>query len=149
MLIPSLRLYILIMILGIGNDLVDIRRIERLLMRFGAHFEDRIFTPAEQKYARTKEKAGIKAIASIYAKRFAAKEACAKALRTGIGQGISWLDIEVIKNTSGAVGLQLTGNALSKLQEITPAGTKSQVFLSLTDEYPYAQAYVVIGTSDY
>ena len=97
----------------------------------------------------TKHNAGIKAIASIYAKRFAAKEACAKALATGIGQGISWLDIEIIKKSSGAVGLQLTGNALNKLQKIIPSGMKSQVFLSLTDEYPYAQAHVIISASDY
>ena len=137
------------MILGIGTDLVDIRRIERSLMRFGSRFENKIFTQEEQKYAHSKHNAGIKSIASIYAKRFAAKEACAKALMTGIGQGISWLEIEIIKKSSGAVGLQLTGNALNKLQKIIPSGMKSQVFLSLTDEYPYAQAYVIISASDY
>ena len=132
------------MILGTGIDLVDIRRIEYSLLRFGERFENRIFTPAEQKYAR-KGKGDTRAIASIYAKRFAAKEACAKALGTGFGQGVSWRDIEVIKNDAGGVGINLSGAALKKLTALTPKGMKPQIFLSLTDEYPYAQAQVMIS----
>jgi len=133
------------MILGIGNDLVDIQRIEYSLLRFGTRFEQRIFTVAEQQYARKNENADIRAVASIYAKRFAAKEACAKALATGLGDGVSWRDIEVVKKTGGAVGVHVTGGALAKLQALTPAGMKAQIFLSLADEYPYAQAQVIIS----
>jgi holo-[acyl-carrier protein] synthase len=133
------------MILGIGNDLVDIRRIESVLLRFGSRFEQRIFTTNEQKYAHKHEGADIKAIASIYAKRFAAKEACAKALATGMFEGVAWRDIEVIKKPSGAVGICLAGKALARLQELTPTGMKAQIFLSLSDEYPYAQAQTIIS----
>jgi len=135
------------MILGTGIDLVDIRRIEHSLSRFGERFEKRVFTPAEQSYAR-KGKGETRAIASIYAKRFAAKEACAKALGTGFWQNVSWQDIEVIKNASGGVGISLKGAALKKLTALTPAGMKPQIFLSLTDEYPYAQAQVMISATD-
>lgn len=132
------------MILGTGIDLIDIRRIEHSLARFGERFEKRVFTPAEQNYAR-KGKVDTRAIASIYAKRFAAKEACAKALGTGFGQNVSWQDIEVIKNDSGGVGINLSGAALKKLTALTPESMKPQIFLSLTDEYPYAQAQVMIS----
>lgn len=129
------------MILGIGSDLVDIRRIENALTRFGRRFEERIFTPVEQVYAH--KRAG--SIASTYAKRFAAKEACVKALGTGVQRGIFLRDIEVINNTSGTPEIRITGGAFKHLQEITPQAMKPQIFLSLSDEYPYAQAFVTIS----
>lgn len=133
------------MILGIGTDLVDIRRIEHSLLRFGDRFENRVFTKAEIEYANKSATYDIHAVASIYAKRFAAKEACAKALGTGMASGIAWKDIEVTKTTGGAVGLRLSGEALAKLHKMAPAGVKPVVFLSLADEYPYAQAHVIIS----
>lgn len=132
------------MILGIGTDLVDIRRIENSLTRFGERFENRIFTPAEQQYAKRSKNADIKAIAATYAKRFAAKEACYKALNIAKNNNISWQDIEVVKNENGATKIKLSGAAKTHLQTITPAGMKAKIFVSLSDEYPYAQAYVVI-----
>jgi holo-[acyl-carrier protein] synthase len=134
------------MILGIGSDLVYIRRIEQALSRFGKRFENRIFTENEQKYARRSENADIKFIASTYAKRFAAKEACAKALNTGFGSGVSWRDIEIVNSAGGAPEIQITGGALKILQKITPGGTIAKIFVSLSDEYPYAQAYVIIDS---
>jgi len=133
------------MILGIGSDLVDIRRIEYSLLRFGERFEKRVFSEAERIYAHKKSETDIHALASVYAKRFAAKEACVKALGTGVvTRGISWQDIEVVKSLSGAVGIRIKGKAFANLKELLPEGTKPQVFLSLSDEYPYAQAFVVI-----
>ncbi len=132
------------MIIGIGTDLVDIRRIENSLTRFGERFENRIFTPAEQQYAKRSKNADIKAIAATYAKRFAAKEACYKAMNISRNNNISWQDIEVIKNTNGGAKIKLSGAAKAYLQTITPAGTKAKIFVSLSDEYPYAQAYIVI-----
>lgn len=134
------------MILGIGNDLVDIHRIENSLKRFGKRFENRIFTTAEQKYARRNKNADIRAIASTYAKRFAAKEACYKALQIGRNNNISWQDIEIIKTTSGATEIKLSGAALTQLQKITPANMQAKIFVSLSDEYPYAQSYIIIDS---
>ncbi|MEQ1789302.1 MAG: holo-ACP synthase [Rickettsiales bacterium] len=133
------------MILGIGSDLVDVRRIERSLTRYGRRFEERVFTANEQKYARRREDADIHAIASIYAKRFAAKEACAKALGTGIFNGVFLRDIEVVNSENGAPNIRITGGAFAQLQQMTPKGMKPQIFLSLSDEYPYAQGYVIIS----
>ena len=134
------------MILGIGTDLVDIRRIENSLQRYGERFENRIFTPAEQQYARRSKNADIRSIAATYAKRFAAKEACYKALNISRNNNISWQNIEVIKNENGATEIKLSGAAKNHLQAITPKGAQAKIFVSLSDEYPYAQAYVVIDT---
>lgn len=133
------------MILGIGNDLVDIRRIEHSLMRYGKRFENRVFTAGEQAYAYKRKDADIHAVASVLAKRFAAKEACAKALGTGMNHGVFWRNIEVVQSASGAPGVRITGGAFTRLQELMPPGMKPKVFLSLSDEYPYAQAQIIIS----
>lgn len=127
------------MIIGIGNDLIDIRRIEKSLERFGDRFVQRIFTSDEQ------EKAGMRASkAATYAKRFAAKEACAKALGTGIHQGVFFRDMGVVNLPSGQPTMTLTGAALARLQVMTPEGMKAVIHLSITDDFPLAQAMVVI-----
>ncbi len=128
------------MIIGIGTDLVDIRRIEKTIERHGDRFLDRIFTAAER--ARADRKANRIA---TYAKRFAAKEACAKALGTGFRQGVFFRDLGVVNLPSGKPTLQLTGDALKRLQAITPTGCQPQIDLALTDEWPLAQAVVVIS----
>ena len=128
------------MILGIGNDLCDIRRIEKSLERFGDRFVQRIFTEIEQKRSE-----GRATRAASYAKRFAAKEACAKALGTGLRRGVFWRDMGVINLRSGRPTLMLTGGALARLKEITPPGLAAQIDLTLTDEYPLAQAIVIIS----
>ena len=128
------------MIIGIGNDLVDIRRIEKSLARFGDRFVQRIFTEAEQKRSE-----GRATRAASYAKRFAAKEACSKALGTGFRRGVFWRDMGVINLRSGKPAIALTGGALTRLQEITPAGMSPQIDLTLTDEFPMAQAFVIIS----
>lgn len=127
------------MILGIGADLSDIRRIARTLDRFGARFEERVFTDIER--ARSNRKPDP---AASYAKRFAAKEACAKALGTGMRRGVFWKDMGVINARSGAPTLALTGGAAARLEEITPKGSRAVIHLSLSDDHPYAQAFVVI-----
>jgi holo-[acyl-carrier protein] synthase len=126
-------------ILGIGNDLVDIRRIERTLARFGDRFLDRVFTPVER--ARSERRAGR--VAS-YAKRFAAKEACSKALGTGFRRGVYWRDMGVVNLTSGKPTMTLTGGAARRLAEIIPPGMAAQIDVTLTDEPPIAQALVII-----
>ncbi len=128
------------MILGVGNDLCDIRRIEKSLERFGERFVQRVFTETEQKRSE-----GRATRAASYAKRFAAKEACAKALGTGLRRGVFWRDMGVINMRGGKPTLALTGGALARLQEITPAGMTAQIDLTLTDEYPLAQAIVIIS----
>ncbi len=127
------------MILGIGSDLCDIRRVQASLDRFGDRFVQRLFTETEQAKAkrRTDE-------ASTYAKRFAAKEACAKALGTGMRRGVFWRDMGVINMRSGQPTMSLTGGALERLKEMTPPGMKAVIHLSLTDDHPYAQAFVII-----
>jgi holo-[acyl-carrier protein] synthase len=132
------------MIIGMGNDMIDIRRIEQSLTRFGKRFEMRVFTLAEQKKAHSRAKSGNKIIASTYAKRFAAKEACSKALGTGLRRGVFWRDMEVINLPSGAPTIRLTGGARQQLETITPTGNTATIHLSLTDEYPYAVAQVII-----
>jgi holo-[acyl-carrier protein] synthase len=127
------------MILGIGSDLCDIRRIERSLERFGDRFTHRIFTEGER--ARSDRRA---ARAQSYARRFAAKEACAKALGTGLSHGVFWRDMEVVNLPSGKPTLRLTGGALDKLRAMTPEGHEAIVHVSLTDDPPIAQAFVVI-----
>ena len=130
------------MILGIGNDLVDIRRIERTLDRHGARFIERVFTDAERARA-DRRGAGIR-IAS-YAKRFAAKEAAAKALGTGIAEGVFLRDLGVVNLGSGQPTLEMTGAAAARLAAITPPGMAPRVALTMTDEYPYASAVVIIS----
>jgi holo-[acyl-carrier protein] synthase len=127
-------------ILGLGNDLCDIRRIEKSLERFGDRFVQRVFTEVEQKRSE-----GRATRAASYAKRFAAKEACAKALGTGLRRGVFWRDMGVINQRGGRPTMALTGGALARLQEITPAGMSPQIDLTLTDEYPMAQAIVIIS----
>jgi holo-[acyl-carrier protein] synthase len=129
-----------IMILGIGTDLVDIRRIEQTIARHGDRFINRIYTETER--ARAERKANR---IDTYAKRFAAKEACAKALGTGFRQGVFFRDMGVVNLPSGKPTLRLTGGALRRLQAITPDGFEAQIDLALTDEYPMAQAFVVIS----
>jgi holo-[acyl-carrier protein] synthase len=127
------------MILGVGSDLIDIRRIERAIERFGERFLNRIFTPAERQ--RSERRADR--VAS-YAKRFAAKEACAKALGTGFRRGVYWRDLGVVNMPSGRPTLVLTGGANQRLKEMIPAGMNARIDLTLTDEPPLAQALVVI-----
>ena len=129
------------MILGIGNDMIDIRRIERSIERFGDRFLDRIFTDAERARA-----AGRPLLAAAaYAKRFAAKEACSKALGTGLRNGVFWRDMGVINLASGRPTLRLTGGAARQLASLTPPGCEARIDLTLTDDHPYAQAIVIIS----
>ena len=131
------------MIVGIGSDLTDIRRVEATLARFGERFLRRTFTDVER--ARS-ERAGGRAggAAASYAKRFAAKEACAKALGTGIRRGVFWRDMGVVNARSGQPTMALTGGAAERLRALTPQGHDAVIHLSLTDDHPYAQAFVVI-----
>ena len=127
------------MILGVGTDMANIERITGTLNRFGDRFRNRVFTKVEQaKAARRKDVAGT------YAKRWAAKEACSKALGTGLAMGISWKDMSVKNLHSGQPVMELTGWAAKRLAEMTPAGHKAVVHVSLTDDHPWAQAFVVI-----
>jgi holo-[acyl-carrier protein] synthase len=130
------------LILGIGNDLCDIRRIEKSLERFGERFIQRVFTETEQKRSE-----GRATRASSYAKRFAAKEACSKALGTGFRRGVFMRDMGVVNMKGGKPTLALTGGALARLQEMTPPGMAVQIDLTLTDEYPLAQAFVIISAT--
>ncbi|HEY3799627.1 MAG TPA: holo-ACP synthase [Caulobacteraceae bacterium] len=127
------------MIIGLGSDLADIRRIEATLERFGERFVNRIFTDVER--ARSDRKQDR---AASYAKRFAAKEACAKALGTGLRAGVFWRDMGVVNARSGAPTLKLTGGAAKRLTALTPPGLEPHIHLSLTDDHPYALAFVVI-----
>ena len=127
------------MIIGVGSDLTDIRRIEATLERFGERFVARIFTDVER--ARSERKADR---AASYAKRFAAKEACAKALGTGIRRGVFWRDMGVVNGRTGQPTLALSGGAARRLVALTPPGFLARIHLTLTDDHPYAQAFVVI-----
>ncbi|GAA0396818.1 holo-ACP synthase [Brevundimonas terrae] len=127
------------MIIGIGSDLCDIRRIEETLERFGDRFKNRVFTDIERTRSDRKPDA-----AWSYAKRFAAKEACAKALGTGIRSDVYWRDMGVVNLKSGQPTLQLTGNAADHLKRLTPEGFEARIHLTMTDEYPYSQAFVII-----
>ncbi|MGD9669677.1 MAG: holo-ACP synthase [Hyphomicrobiaceae bacterium] len=129
------------MIIGLGNDLIDIRRIEQTLERFGDRFLDRVFTDIERKRSDRRPMTR----AASYAKRFAAKEACSKALGTGLRQGVFWRDMGVINLSSGRPTLHLTGGALQRLLDLTPPGMEMRIDLTLTDDFPLAQAIVIIS----
>ena len=129
------------MIIGIGNDLIDIRRIERTLKRYGDRFLNRFFTTTEQKVSERR----LNRVES-YAKRFAAKEACSKALGTGFRKGVFGRDICVVNFPGGKPGIILTGGAKQRLVDMTPNGCKPKIDLTLTDEHPFAEAFVIIST---
>ena len=128
------------MMIGVGSDLIDIRRVERILERFGKRFINRIFTPLERQKAERRRNR-----VETYAKRFAAKEACSKALGTGFRRGVFWRDMGVVNLPGGKPSMELTGGALKRLQELTPPGMKAQIDLTLTDEPPLGQALVIIS----
>jgi holo-[acyl-carrier protein] synthase len=130
------------MIIGIGSDLIDIRRVEKVMKRFEKRFIARVFTDTERKKAERRRSGGTHI--ATYAKRFAAKEACSKALGTGFNQGVYMKDIGVVNDLSGRPTLDLTGGALKRLQAMTPPGKKASISLTLTDEPPLAQALVII-----
>lgn len=134
------------MIIGIGSDICDIRRIEKTLAKHGARFEKRLFTPGEQAKAQSRKGGERNSAASTYAKRFAAKEAAGKALGLGVGAGggIFWKDIEVVNLPSGKPTLKLSGGAKAALDALTPRDKQAVIHVSLVDEYPIAQAFVVI-----
>jgi len=129
------------MIIGIGSDVLDIRRIEKTIARHGERFLERIFTPVERAKA---ERRAERIRAATYAKRFAAKEAASKALGTGFRAGVFWRDLGVVNLPSGQPTLRLTGGAAERLAAITPPGHRAEIALTMTDEFPYAQAMVVI-----
>jgi holo-[acyl-carrier protein] synthase len=128
------------MILGLGNDIIDIRRVERTIERYGDRFLSRVFTDIERR--KSDGRAGR---AASYAKRFAAKEACAKALGTGFRRGVFWRDMGVVNLPSGRPTLELTGGALQALADLTPEGHEVRIDLTITDDFPMAQAIVIIS----
>jgi holo-[acyl-carrier protein] synthase len=132
------------MIIGIGSDLVDIRRVAKVIERHGDRFLDRIFTDTERAKAERRAN-NEKLVVATYAKRFAAKEACSKALGTGIRRGVWWRDMGVVNLPSGRPSMMLTGGALKRLQVLTPQGLEARIDLSLTDDWPLAQAFVIIS----
>ena len=128
------------MILGLGNDIIDIRRVERTIERYGDRFLCRVFTDIERRKSD-----GRASRAASYAKRFAAKEACAKALGTGFRHGVFWRDMGVVNLPSGRPTLELTGGALQALADLTPEGHEVRIDLTITDDFPMAQAIVIIS----
>jgi holo-[acyl-carrier protein] synthase len=128
------------MIIGLGSDIIDIRRIERSIERYGERFLNRIFTAAEREKSDAR-----RARASSYAKRFAAKEACSKALGTGMAEGVFWRDMGVVNLASGQPSMVLTGGAAERLAALLPPGHEALLHLTITDEYPQAQAVVIIS----
>lgn len=132
------------MIIGIGSDLIDITRIEKVIGRHGDRFIDRIFTEAERAKAERRSKMP-KLIWATYAKRFAAKEACSKALGTGIRRGVWWRDMGVVNLPGGRPTMKLTGGALARLESLTPPGHEARIDLTITDDWPLAQAFVIIS----
>jgi holo-[acyl-carrier protein] synthase len=127
------------LIIGVGSDLCDIRRVEETLARFGERFAARCFTEIER---RKSDRRATRA--ASYAKRFAAKEACAKALGTGLSHGVFWRDMGVVNLPTGQPTMRLTGGAAERLAKITPPGMEAFIHLTITDEAPLAQAFVVI-----
>ena len=132
-----------LIVLGLGSDLCNISRIESSIARFGDRFLNRIYTDIE----RAKADRRVMTRAATYAKRFAAKEACAKALGTGLRRGVFWRDMGVVNMPSGAPTLALTGGAAARLAELTPSGYSSAIHLTITDDHPWAQAIVLITAS--
>lgn len=132
------------MIIGIGSDLIDITRVAKVIERHGDRFLDRIFTETERARAERRAKSE-KMVVATYAKRFAAKEACSKALGTGIRQGVWWRDMGVVNLPGGKPSMKLTGGALVRLQVLLPPGHDAQIDLSITDDWPLAQAFVIIS----
>ena len=128
------------MIIGIGSDITDVRRIAKVIERHGERFINRIYTPAERARAERRRNR-----VETYAKRFAAKEACAKALGTGLRAGVWWRDMGVVNLPSGRPTMELTGGAKRRLEAITPAGHEARIDLTITDEGPMAQAFVIIS----
>ena len=128
------------MIIGLGNDLIDIRRIEKTIERYGERFLDRIYTETERQRSDRRNQR-----AASYAKRFAAKEACSKALGTGIRSGVFWRDMGVVNLPSGRPTLELTGGAAKRLISLTPEGHGARIDLTITDDFPLAQAIVIIS----
>lgn len=128
------------MIIGLGNDVIDIRRIEKTIARFGDRFLDRIFTETERRKSDRRQQR-----AASYAKRFAAKEACSKALGTGLRKGVFWRDMGVVNLPSGRPTIRLTGGAARQLEKITPPGYEARIDLTITDDFPTAQAIVIIS----
>jgi holo-[acyl-carrier protein] synthase len=127
------------MIVGIGSDLIDIRRVEKTLERYGERFIERVFTEVERRKSE-----GRRTRAASYAKRFAAKEACAKALGTGLRAGVFWRDMGVVNLPSGRPTMALAGGAARRLAAMTPDGHRAEIHLTITDDFPLAQAFVVI-----
>jgi holo-[acyl-carrier protein] synthase len=127
-------------IVGIGSDIIDIRRIERTLARFGDRFLDRVFTPVERARSDPRRER-----AASYAKRYAAKEACSKALGTGFRRGVFWRDMGVVNRPGGQPTMALTGGALARLRQIVPAGMVAKIDITITDEPPQAQVLVIIS----
>jgi holo-[acyl-carrier protein] synthase len=130
------------MIIGLGSDLIDIRRIDKSIQRFGERFLGRIFTALEREKSDKRAQR-----AASYAKRFAAKEACSKALGTGLRRGVFWRDMGVVNLPGGKPSMKLTGGALKRLHEITPKGMTPQIDLTITDDFPLAQAVVIISAN--
>ena len=130
------------MILGIGTDLIDIRRVEQSIAKYGERFLARIFTDSER--AKSEKRTNK---AASYAKRFAAKEACSKALGTGLNRGVYWRDMGVVNLPGGKPTMRLTNGALRRLEEITPPGMTAQIDLTITDDFPLAQAFVIISAN--
>ena len=127
------------MIIGLGSDLIDIRRIEKSLERYGDRFTKRLFTDIEQRKSDARHER-----AASYAKRFAAKEACSKALGTGISHGVFWKDMGVVNMPGGKPTMKLTGGALERLKQMLPEGHEARIHITITDDFPLAQAFVII-----
>jgi holo-[acyl-carrier protein] synthase len=132
------------MIIGTGSDLIDIRRVAKVIERHGERFLDRVFTDTERAKAERRAKSE-KMVVATYAKRFAAKEACSKALGTGIRQGVWWRDMGVVNLPGGRPTMKLTGGAQARLAALTPPGHEARIDLTITDEWPMAQAFVIIS----
>ena len=132
------------MIIGIGSDLIDITRVAKVIERHGDRFLDRIFTDVERAKAARRANSE-KMVVATYAKRFAAKEACSKALGTGIRRGVWWRDMGVVNLPGGRPTMKLTGGALARLEALTPEGFEARIDLSITDDWPLAQAFVIIS----
>ena len=135
------------MIIGTGSDLIDIRRVAKVIERHGERFLERIFTDTERAKAERRAKSERMVVAT-YAKRFAAKEACSKALGTGIRQGVWWRDMGVVNLPGGRPSMKLTGGAKARLAALTPPGHEARIDLSITDDWPMAQAFVIISAVD-